>query len=758
MLSFISLWRAAAIVLGDLGSSAFYAGGIAEQAVGRAAPWFVLGVMLFSYCVRAIYLESSIMFVRGGVYRVVKEAMGGTMAKLSVSALLFDYVLTGPISAVSAGLYIVGLVTALLTRFGMTLPLPGDTVAAVLAVLVILYFWWRNTQGIHESSSDALRILQITTVMAVILLFWSLVTLLMRGGHLPPAPIGENFRFTEGALGWLKDTRFPAITAVAILIGLGHSFLAMSGYESLGQVYREIESPKARNLQKAALIVFAYSLVLTVSVSFLASALIPDDVRPHYYDNLISGIAMHLVGPIGLRLVFQTFVVVVGFLILAAGVNTAIVGSNAVLNRVSEDGVLPQWFRHPHHKYGTTHRFLNMVVCFQLATVLLSGGHIYILGEAYAFGVIWSFTLQAVALLVLRQTSPGQREWRVPLNLKIGTAEIPIGLAAITLALFSVAVINLFTKQVATISGAAFTAVLFAAFAITERATAKRRASEGHILDQFQLQPAADVSQEDLAVRPGNTLVPVRDPNTLTHLKWVLDGSEGTDRDIIVMTVRLMLGPNSGFRDFDSARLFRDYEQTLFTNVVSVAERAGRHVKLLVVPSNSANDAIAQTAVRLQSTEVVVGESGTATAAQLALMLGASWDRIEKGTNIRSRLVVCMRDGTIESYQLGPHVPPLTQEDLDLIHTLWQQAVARYGLGVHHRDVVRTALEEMAGDMSSLAQDRAIDLIGRRLGRVLGPPPPESDPAAGDPGQAPNAPVAWPPDASTEGDRPEDTD
>ena len=59
--------------------------------------------MIFSYAVRALYIESSAMFVRGGVYRVVKEAMGGTLAKLSVSALLFDYVLTGPISGVSAG-------------------------------------------------------------------------------------------------------------------------------------------------------------------------------------------------------------------------------------------------------------------------------------------------------------------------------------------------------------------------------------------------------------------------------------------------------------------------------------------------------------------------------------------------------------------------------------------------------------------------------------------------------------------------------
>src|SRR5436853_5636722 len=87
MLTFISYWRAAAIVLNDLGSSAFYAGGIAEQAVGKAAPWFIVAFMLFSFTVRAVYVERCSLFVRGGVYRVVKEALGGTLAKISVSAL-----------------------------------------------------------------------------------------------------------------------------------------------------------------------------------------------------------------------------------------------------------------------------------------------------------------------------------------------------------------------------------------------------------------------------------------------------------------------------------------------------------------------------------------------------------------------------------------------------------------------------------------------------------------------------------------------
>src|SRR5713226_8088582 len=161
MLTFISFWRAAAIVLNDLGSSAFYAGGIAEEAVGKSAPWFILGVMLFSFAVRALYVESCSMFTRGGVYRIVKEALGGTFAKLSVSALMFDYILTGPISGVSAGQYIVGLLNELMTVANHSHWLPPalmdaqghpfqfdmNHTAAVFAAAVTIYYWWQNIKG-----------------------------------------------------------------------------------------------------------------------------------------------------------------------------------------------------------------------------------------------------------------------------------------------------------------------------------------------------------------------------------------------------------------------------------------------------------------------------------------------------------------------------------------------------------------------------------------------------------------------------------
>src|ERR1043166_5365581 len=141
MLAFISFWRAAAVVLNDMGSSAFYAGAIAEHVVGKTAPWFILAVMLLSYAVRSVYIESCSMFVRGGVYRVVKEAMGGTLAKFSVSALMFDYILRGPISGVSAGLYLTGLLNELLHYANSNLVLPMNGTAAVFAALVTIYFW-----------------------------------------------------------------------------------------------------------------------------------------------------------------------------------------------------------------------------------------------------------------------------------------------------------------------------------------------------------------------------------------------------------------------------------------------------------------------------------------------------------------------------------------------------------------------------------------------------------------------------------------
>src|SRR5204863_9061532 len=138
-----------------------------------------------------------------------------------------------------------------------------------------------------------------------------------------------------------------------------------------------------------------------------------------YTDNLISGLVMHLSGPQWLRLGLQAFVVFVGFLILSGAVNTSIVGSNGVLNRLAEDGVLTPWFLHPQKRFGTTHRLINTVCILQLLTIIASMGDVYTLGEAYAFGVIWSFVFKAMGMIVLRFVNRGAREYAVPLNVNV---------------------------------------------------------------------------------------------------------------------------------------------------------------------------------------------------------------------------------------------------------------------------------------------------------------------------------------------------
>src|SRR5712672_3037743 len=489
MFTLISFWRAAAIVLSDLASSAYYAGGDAEKVIGKSAAWFILAVMLFSYAVRALYIESSAMFVRGGVYRVVKEAMGGGLAKFSVSALLFDYVLTGPISAVSAGQYLAGFIKDMGVYFHRPLYFSDNHFAAGLALVIVVFFWWKNTQGIHESSKKALQIMAITTVMVVILIVWCAITVLRAPVlQLPPSPLQPGvIPLNRESLGWLYGTWLSHLTWIILFVGFGHSVLAMSGEETLAQVNREIEHPKLKNLQKTGMVIFIYSLLFTGLVSFFAVMIIPDSVRPNSFANLIGGIAMYLWGPLWARLIFHGFVVLVGVLILAGAQNTSIVGANGVLNRVAEDGVLTSAFQKPHPRYGTSYRIINLIVGLQLLTILLTKGNVFTLAGLYAFGVIWSFAMMSLAVLVLRHKEPGGRLWKVPGNINIGEREIPVGVIIVSAVLFTTAIVNLLTKKQATIGGIAFSLLFFAIFTISERRVAKERQGRVENLDQFRV-------------------------------------------------------------------------------------------------------------------------------------------------------------------------------------------------------------------------------------------------------------------------------
>ena len=723
MFTFISYWRTAAIVLCDLASTVYYIGGIVENAIGPAAPWFILAVMIFSYAVRSVYIESCSLFVRGGVYRVVKEAMGGFVAKLSVSALMFDYVLTGPTSGVSAGQYIMGLVFQLLSILSpetfKALHLdqqdPGDVGevvlrwgGVVLAIGVTLYFFRQNLLGIHESSEKALRIMIATTIMAALIIVWCGLTLVVRGpaqtvpflpdlnvkvehAEVPASLAPDPSRFTrEEDRVWIRDPSrldrlkplldengnpvtkeneavkeianvtglnvhkvedplgflgyfqaFGFLRSIGILgffIAFGHSILAMSGEETLAQVYREIEAPKLKNFKRAAFIVFVYSLVLTAGISFLAVLVIPDEVRMKFYSgNLLSGLARHVLGPSLLRLCLETFVVVVGFLILAGAVNTAIIGSNGVLNRIAEDGVLPDWFLKPHPRYGTTYRLLILITSLQLAVILLSMGHMIVLGEAYAFGVVWSFVFKALSMVVLRFKDKTPREYRVPLNVRLGSIEIPVGLILIFLVLLTTAILNFFTKEVATISGLTFTAVFLTIFVQSERYHERRMRGRPHEhLEQFNRQTAEEVSPVTLGLTKSyRKLVAIRSPHNLYMLEKALDETDPDTTDVVVMTAKVMpMGNDPG-----NGAVLDDYDLHLMTAVVQKAEKAGKEVRPLIIPTNNPLHAILTTSKAIGAQEVVVGASNKYTASEQIDQMSFYWIQINPEVPLTIRIL-----------------------------------------------------------------------------------------------------------------------
>jgi hypothetical protein len=476
-------------------------------------------------------------------------------------------------------------------------------------------------------------------------------------------------------------------------------------------VNREIEHPKLKNLKRAAIVIAIYSLIFTGGATLLASMLIPNYERTHIYpDNLIAGLAMFMVGPLMWRILFRVFVVLVGFLILSGAINTSFIGSTGVLMRVAEDGVLTDWFRKPHRRFGTSYRIVNLVFFLQMFTIIASRGNVIMLGEAYAFGVIWSFTFNSLSMLVLRWKFKGERGWKVPPNIRIGNTEIPLGLVSVFMVLLATATVNLFTKSIATVSGIVFSIAFFIVFTVSERINHRKHAQTAKDMkDHFQLEHQDTVSRESVAIRPGGVIVTMRDAANPLALKWTLGRTSTDERDVVVVSVRLM---GAGGPEYLSAeeQSFSEHEQMVFTKAVSVAESFGKKVSLLVVPAAEIFPALAQTASSLEVESVVSGSSSSLTAEEQAFYMGQAWEAMPEPKR-QFNFCVVAPNGDIKVFYIGPHAPSLSSDDVQLVHRLWlnmrrDPAAAE----LHHSDIITYALTRLAGQYAREKQDILRDL------------------------------------------------
>jgi hypothetical protein len=251
---------------------------------------------------------------------------------------------------------------------------------------------------------------------------------------------------------------------------------------------------------------------------------------------------------------------------------------------------------------------LNLIVGLQIFTILVSHGDVLLLGEAYAFGVIWSFVLKSLAMLVLRFKRPGPRDFMVPGNVRIKGIEIPVGITLIFLVLLSAASVNLLTKPVATISGGIFSATLFAILMGSERfaSRASRKNSDpAHRLEQFNVETADEFSPQVLKLEKKNrVLIGVRGPASLKMLEEYLGEVDPETTDVVVLTAdvvpRRSSAPMPGLSPTD---------RKLFTKVVKLSEDLGKPVHPLSVPTDDPYQALARVGRGIGAGEILIGAS-----------------------------------------------------------------------------------------------------------------------------------------------------
>ncbi|HEY7285655.1 MAG TPA: magnesium transporter [Vicinamibacterales bacterium] len=688
LLAFTPSWRAAALAIAELGCVAFFAAGISEEAIGSAAPWYVLAAVLIGVCVRAVDVEACSLFVRGGTFGLVREALGELPGRVAASALLVERLLLGSLVAAAAGRYGAGLFRA---GFAPQLsPAAAENTAVAVAVGLLAVVWLGRRRGRLFTSLTVSKAVIGAGSVLVFAIIWALLTLAGRGGMVAPLP------FTAGA---------PA-TPMEALLALGSVMFVIGGVDTLSQIAPELEPPRILNLKRTAGIVAVFSVLVTASLGFFVSTLVPPGVRDAFLDTPIVGLTLSLAGPSWFKGLMTTVVAIGAVLMMLAAARSALAGAQLGLTRLVDDGMLPAALRAPHPQYGTPWRIVNITAAAQIAVVALSGGHVGWLSRAYAVGIAWSAVLKILAVVRLRKTRASAPAFRAPGSVHVAGRDWAVMLYGVAALIAVPAALLVPTLDPGSMVGTGLVVGLAAVIgALGRRSAAAGGAKQD--LDEVQLLPSEEVDLRHVEARPGNLLVPVRKPHAMMHLAAAL--ADAGDRDIVVMTARLVGIDVADEHGLD--RRVTEEESHLFAAVTAVAERYGRAVRLLIAPGVNVFDAVVETAVRLQSSEIHVGESEVLPARDQARLLGEAWERAAGQKQSDVRVFIHHPSGRTAAFYLGPHAPTLAPEDLGHIHRLWLDVAGAVGPHVHHRDVVRTALKLMEQQLNGPGREETLAAV-----------------------------------------------
>jgi len=694
---FMSVRKAAALALAQLGIAAFFISGVARAVLGDSAGWFVLAATALAAVVRAIEIESWALLIPGGLVSRVASAFGARAVGLAKAVALIERVLLGALACVVIGHYIASVSATAIAGWRFTGYVRPEDPATLVAIGIIGVLWLPTRIGRDIGRGPLARAVWIGVAILLVAIVWGLLTL-TRGGVIvsslatmpPVSPV----------TGW------PAVDVpLAVILGFALVLPVVGAGEALAHAAHELPPPRVKALRRTALLTVLFAAVATTLGTFLVILLVPASEQAVWANAPLAGLAQHLAGPAPVRALMALAVGGAAVLVLIPAARAAISDAEQMVHRSSTGGTLPSGLASLHTRFGTPARAVDVTVVAMIFVVLASGGRVAWLSRAYAIAVAVMLILTVGSQVRLRRTHRGPMPFKARGNIRIGGREFPAALL-VAAAILTVSVGTMvLSGDLAAIATLAFITVLSFWFTAAGQHAAPVTVSPDE--GTFDLLLAAELSPDHIDARPGNVLVPVRNPHLLSHVVAALQ-TPG-DRDVVVMTARILDVDVSE----ESARQAAPtpYERRLLSDVVALAERVGRPVRLLIVPTRNVVDAIVGTVIRLGSSDVYVGESSTLSAEDQARMLGDAWERADKPEALDVRLVIYHRSGRGDTYHLGAHPPALTSGDLDLIHRLWLDAVKTVGPHVHHDDVVRAALKQMEQQLNGPLRDDAVAAI-----------------------------------------------
>jgi magnesium transporter len=679
----MSVSRATALALAELGIAAFFVIGVARSVIGESAAWFVLVACALSAFVRAIDIESWAFFVPGGLIGRTQRVFGPRMASIATAAVLTERLLLVALACALCGQYAVSFGAVWMAKWSVTARLTVQELVTVGAIILIGLLWTRARLGLQLPPTAVAKAVWVSVLLILALIALGAVTIVRQG--VPALELFlVPFQKGEGNLSFIKE-------ALQLFAGFALVLPALGGGGTLARAANEFAPPRLEAVRRTSFFIIVLVFILTVVSSFLFVVLVPPDQTSLWASTPLSGLAHHLDLPVLAKGLVIVLVLAAAFLMLVPSAHAALEDTEQLLRRLSARGALPA--------AGST----NVAAAAAVFITFASGAQVSWLSRAYGISIAAALLLKIAAIIRLRATRREPQAFSTPINVRLGSREIPVGLIVVGAVVSLSALAMLLLGDIPSIAAAGLIGGLGLSMA--------RKGSGSPVADEeeaFELSTSTDVSLGQVEVRPENVLVAVRHPHSLSHLVAALQAAG--DRDVVVVTIRV-LGVDEDTEE--GAGSTRD-ERHLFSQVVAVTERYARPIRpirLLIVPAQNVFDGTLAVALRLQSSEVYVGESSTLSADEQARLLGEAWESAEKPKNQQLRLVVYRNSGRTDSYHLGAHPPSLTPSDLDLIHRVWLNAVKAVGPEVHHHDVVRAALTQMEQQLTGPQREEALAVI-----------------------------------------------